>query len=136
MIATQKEVVTFRQTVIGEKALIIMNDNEDWEKLKARLRKSRVTTNAAAQYAIIDYLKQKYDTEAKTHECDHDYKSVELSSRRRDKFWRRAKIAMNPLQCKKVFESCRLTMIQSLGPEKLRINTRRRRSYRNEICAF
>ena len=121
MIATQKEIVTFRQTVIGEKALILMNDNEDWEKLKVRLRKSRVTTNAAAQYAITDYLKQKYDTEAKTHECDHDYKSVESSSRRQDKFWRRAKIAMNPLRCKKVFESCRLTMIQSLGQEKLRI---------------
>ena len=136
MIATQKEIVTFRQTLIGEKALIIMNDNEDWEKLKARLRESRVTTNAAAQYAIIDYLKQKYDTETKNYEYDDDNKSIESSSRSCDKFWKRAKTAMNPAQCKKIFESCRLMIIQSSRSEKFRINDRKRRRFKHKIYAF
>ena len=68
-----------------------MNDDEDWEKHQALLQKSRVSTNVPAQYAIIDYHKQKYDTEAKTYEYDHYWKSV------CDKFLRRAKIAMNPV---------------------------------------
>ena len=47
-----------------------MNDYADWEKHHAHLQKSRLTINAAAQYAILDHLKQKYDTEAKIYECD------------------------------------------------------------------
>ena len=82
-----------------------MNDDEDREKHQARPRKSRVTTNAAVQYVKIDYLKQKCDTEAKTYECNHDQKSV------CDKFWRRAKITMNPVRYEKVFVSYILTMI-------------------------
>ena len=45
-----------KQASIGEKGLILLNDNDEWQKLMEHLRSTGVSTNHAARLLIVDYL--------------------------------------------------------------------------------
>ena len=46
---------------IAEKGLYLINDPQEWQKLKASMRASGIVTNGAAKLMIIEYLHQRPD---------------------------------------------------------------------------
>lgn len=72
---------------VGEKALYILNDGNEWRKLMEHLKNSGVTTNAAAKLIIHDYLRNKEHIDETTNcsliNSDECETSIIDSTRRR-----------------------------------------------------
>jgi len=78
-----------KEQSIAEKGLILINNDKEWQMLKARLRSSGVTTNCAARLMILDYLSHKPDDREGLGWCQGDEKTEnqECKSQKRSTQW-------------------------------------------------